>query len=139
MLKDSLSKLTFLRFIKITFPEPKKFDRVTKYWFQYSSISVGVRTCGGSSNIWTGEIGKIATFLVSDIKTFPKKCDYLLDVFDSSENHFIMMSRQATAVAVKADGATNQKSWGDPNQHRGVIKAAQNKISLLTSENKYTI
>ena len=41
-----------------------------------------------------------------------------------------MMSRQATTVAVKAEGATNQKSWGEPNQQRGVMKAAQNNINL---------
>ena len=47
-----------------------------------------------------------------------------------------MMSRQATTVAVKAEGATNQKSWGEPNQQRGVMKAAQNNINLKIKDFK---
>ena len=39
-----------------------------------------------------------------------------------------MMRRQATTVAVRADGATNQKSCGEPNQQSGVMISAQTAI-----------
>ena len=40
------------------------------------------------------------------------------------------MSAQATTVVARAEGATNQKSRGDPNQQIGVAKAAKNNINL---------
>ena len=45
-----------------------------------------------------------------------------------------MIRTQATAVAVRAAGAANQKSWGEPNQQMGVITRAQNRINLIFSD-----
>ena len=80
------------------------------------------------SNIGSDQILKIATLIVSYIKTFSK------DVFKTFplrwEFYFIIMSAQATTVVARAEGATNQKSRGDPNQQIGVAKAAKNNINL---------
>ena len=48
----------------------------------------------------------------------------------TSRLSLIMIRTQATTVAVRAVGATNQKSWGDPNQQSGVMNTAQKMISL---------
>ena len=48
----------------------------------------------------------------------------------TSRLSLMMIRTQATTVAVRAVGATNQKSWGDPNQQSGVMNTAQKMISL---------
>ena len=106
--------------------KPKEIDWATKFRFKYFPSSKIIISSG--SNIGSDKIIKIATLIVSYIKTFSK------DVFKTFplrwEFYFIIMSRQATTVVAKAEGATNQKSRGDPNQQIGVMKAAQNNINL---------